>query len=168
MKYLTVPLESRHDRENFSCGKELLDQYFIRQAGQDVKRNLAACFVWPGETSGMIKGYYTLSSTSVSGNGIPINYRKKLPKSYTVVPAILLGRLAVDRQFQGQGIGRLLLVDALRRCVETSGSIGAFALVVDPLDDQARQFYAKYGFIALPDSGKMFLPMKTIKGLFAP
>ena len=166
MKYLTVPLESRHDRENFSCGKDLLDQYFSRQAGQDVKRNLAACFVWPGESSGSVKGYYTLSGTSVRGLAIPVDYRKKLPKSYSMIPAILLGRLAVDMEYQGQGLGRLMLVDALRRCVETSGSIGAYALVVDPLDDQARQFYAKYGFIALPDSGKMFLPMKTIRALF--
>lgn len=166
MKYLTVPLESRHERENFSCGKDLPDQYFIRQAGQDVKRNLAACFVWADESSGRVKGYYTLSSTSVRGLAIPVDYRKKLPKSYSMIPAILLGRLAFDMEYQGQGLGRLMLVDALRRCVETSGSIGAYALVVDPLDDHAKQFYAKFGFIALPDSGKMFLPMKTIRDLF--
>lgn len=166
MKYLTVPLESRHERENFSCGKDLLDQYLRHQASQDVKRNLAACFVWAEESSGMVRGYYTLSGTSVKGKLIPVNFRKKLPKSYSTVPAILLGRMAVDKKFQGQGLGKLLLVDALRRCVEASESIGAFALVVDPLDEQAKSFYARYGFIELPDSGKMFLPMKTIRKLF--
>ncbi len=166
MKYLTVPLASRHDRENFCCGKDLLDQYFQHQASQDVKRNLTACFVWEEESSAFIKGYYTLSGTSVTGKWIPVNYRKGLPKSYTVVPAILLGRMAIDQKFQAQGLGKLLLVDALRRCVEASASIGAFALAVDPLDEQAKRFYGRFGFIELPDSGKMFLPMKTIKSLF--
>jgi len=77
-----------------------------------------------------------------------------------------LGRLAIDKDFQGKGIGRILLIDALKRCFDTSVSIGAFAVIVDPLDNEAEMFYEKYGFVKLPDSGKMFLPMKTIKELF--
>ena len=79
---------------------------------------------------------------------------------------ILLGRLAVDYRFQGNGVGKLLLIDSLKRCHETSKSIGAFAVIVDPLDNNAERFYHKYGFIKLEDSGKMFLPMKTINQLF--
>lgn len=89
-----------------------------------------------------------------------------MPKSYLSLPTILLGRLAIDKSFQGQGLGKILLIDSLKRCLDTSDSIGAFAVIVDPLDQEAESFYEKYGFIKLPDSGKMFLPMRTIKELF--
>ncbi len=78
----------------------------------------------------------------------------------------LLGRLATDIKFQGKGIGKILLIDALTRCYEISKSIGSFAVIVDPLDNDAENFYSRYGFIKLPDSGKMFLTMMTIKSLF--
>jgi GNAT superfamily N-acetyltransferase len=98
---------------------------------------------------------------------IPESFRKNLPKSYLSIPTILLGRLAIDKEFQGKGIGKLLLIDSLRRCCDISESLGIFAVIVDPLDNEAETFYEKYGFIKLPDSGKMFLAMKTIKELFA-
>lgn len=78
----------------------------------------------------------------------------------------MLGRLAIDKNFRGKRIGKILLIDALKRCFGASNSIGAFAVIVDPLDKEAERFYKIYGFIKLPDSGKMFLPMKTIKELF--
>ncbi|MDH5382287.1 MAG: GNAT family N-acetyltransferase [Cyclobacteriaceae bacterium] len=166
MSYLTEPLDSRHNRNNFSCGKDLLDNYFLRQAKQDVKRKLSACFVLIDRETDRISGYYTLSSSSISNDLIPDSFKEKLPKSYLSIPTILLGRLAIDRDFQGKGIGKILLIDSLKRCFDTSDSIGAFAVIVDPLDKEAERFYKKYGFIKLPDSGKMFLPMKTIKELF--
>lgn len=166
MSYLTEPLDAKHNRENFSCGNDLLDNYFWRQAKQDVKRKLSACFVFIDKESNKVKGFYTLSSNSISNDLMPETFQRKLPKSYTSLPAILLGRLAIDRTFQRKGIGKLLLIDALKRCFETSDSIGAYAVIVDPLDDDAVKFYKKYGFIQLPGSGKMFLPMKTIIELF--
>ncbi len=166
MNYLTVPLESKHNRDNFSCGNNLLDNYFWRQVKQDVKRKLSACFVLTDKESNRIKGYYTLSGNSISNELIPDFFKKKLPKSYSAIPTILLGRLAIDKKFQGQGIGKILLIDSLKRCFEISDSIGAFAVIVDPLDNDAERFYNKFGFIKLPDSEKMFLPMKTIKKLF--
>lgn len=166
MSYLAEPLDSGHDRENFSCGQELLDNYFWRQAKQDVKRKLSACFVLVDKKTKKISGYYTLSSNSISHDLIPDSFKKKLPKSYLSIPVILLGRLAVDKGFQGKGIGKILLIDALKRCFDTSDSIGAFAVVVDPISKDAEKFYDKYGFIKLPDSGKMFIPMKTVKELF--
>ena len=166
MSYLTEPLDTKHRRDNFSCGKDLLDNYFWTQAKQDVKRKLSACFVLVDNETGKISGYYTLSSNSISNDLIPESFKKKLPKSYLSIPTVLLGRLAIDKGFQGKGIGKLLLIDSLKRCYDTSKSVGTFAVIVDPLDKEAERFYEKYGFINLPDSGKMFLPMKTIEELF--
>jgi GNAT superfamily N-acetyltransferase len=166
MRYLTEPLDSGHNKENFSCGKDLLDNYFWKQARQDVKRKLSACFVLVDKETNQISGYYTLSSNSISQSLMPESFKKKLPESYLSVPTILLGRLAIDKNYQGKGIGKTLLIDSLKRCFDTSDTLGAFAVIVDPLDIEAERFYDKYGFIKLPDSKKMFLPMKTIKDLF--
>jgi GNAT superfamily N-acetyltransferase len=167
MSYITVSLDlSKHDRATFLCGKSLLDNYFQKQASQDVKRNLSACFVLIDKNTDEISGYYTLSTNSIPQDQIPEIFKKKLPPSYMSIPTILLGRLAISLKYQRKGFGQLLLVDALKRCFDTSESIGAYAVVVDPLDFEAAQFYDKYGFIKLPDSGKLFLPITTIKVLF--
>jgi predicted N-acetyltransferase YhbS len=97
---------------------------------------------------------------------IPDSISKKLPNSYDSIPTTLLGRLAVDTKYKGQGVGEALLVDALRRSNYTSESVGSFAVIVDPFDEGADRFYKKYGFIQLPDSGKMFIPMKSVQLLF--
>jgi len=166
MKAFSEPLNSAHIKADFSCGKELLDRYLHEQAGQDIKRKLAACFVVQDEANNLIKGYYTLSNSSIPLDGIPGELQKKLPRTYKAIPATLLGRLAVDKRYHGQALGKLLLIDALKRSSEMSEAIGSFAVVVDPLDPDAERFYKKYGFIKLPDSGKMFLPMRTINQLF--
>jgi GNAT superfamily N-acetyltransferase len=166
MEYLTVPLNSSHNKKDFKCGKELLDNYLHYQANQDIKRSLSACFVFADEENN-VKGYYTLSNAGIQRELLPDDIKNKLPKSYNNLPATLLGRLAVDRSFVRQGIGELLLMDALKRSYNTSvNSIASMAVIVDPLDQEAVRFYKKYGFILLPDSGKMFLPMKTISELF--
>lgn len=166
MNELTESLNSNHRKKEFSCGKKMLDSYLQKQANQDIKRKLSACFVLNDEETNLLKGYYTLANNSIPQNLIPTEFQKKLPKSYISIPTTLLGRLAIDNRFQGKGIGKLLLIDALKRSYEISKSIGSFAVIVDPLDKDAEFFYAKYGFIILPDSGKMFLPMNTIKTLF--
>ena len=166
MSQISEPLNSTHKKSDFSCGKEMLDTYIQKQANQDVKRKLSACFVINETETNLIKGYYTLSNNSVASEFSPEQIRKKLPRSYETIPTTLLGRLAIDDRFQGQGIGKLILIDALKRSYEISKTIGSFAVVVDPIDQEAENFYNKYGFIKLPDSGKMFLPMKTISQLF--
>ncbi len=166
MNQITENLNSGHRKNEFSCGKEMLDNYLYRQAKQDIKRKLSACFVINDQETNLLKGYYTLANNSIPQETIPKQVQKKLPKSYSSIPTTLLGRLAIDNRFQGKGIGKLLLIDALKRSYEISKSIGSFAVVVDPLDEDAENFYGKYGFIKLPDSGKMFLPMNTIKELF--
>lgn len=166
MKHLTVQLSSKHKKSEFTCGVAMLDDYLHKQANQDIKRKLTACFVLLDESNDLLKGYYTLSNNSIPKNKIPTDFQKKLPKSYTSIPTTLLGRLAVDERYKGQGLGKLLLVDALRRSYEISDSVGSYAVIVNPIDQNAVEFYAKYGFMLLPGSGKMFLPIQTIKSLF--
>lgn len=166
MGQISEPLNSKHKKSNFSCGKEILDNYIQKQANQDIKRKLSVCFVIKETETDLIKGYYTLSNNSIPLELVPNEIRNKLLGSYKVIPTILIGRLAIDKKFQGQGIGKLILVDALKRSYEISKTIGSFAVVVDPIDQDAEKFYKKYEFIKLPDSKKMFLPMKTIGQLF--
>jgi GNAT superfamily N-acetyltransferase len=166
MSQISEPLNSTHNKSEFSCGKEMLNRYLHLQANQDVKRKLSVCFVVNDIESKLIKGYYTLSNNSIPLALIPEQIQNKIPKSYTSIPATLLGRLAIDNRYKGQGLGKLMLIDALKRCYELSKSVGSFAVIVDPLDSDAENFYNKYGFIKLPESGKMFLSMKTISQLF--
>jgi len=166
MNQISEPLNSTHKKSDFSCGKEMLGKYLHRQANQDIKRKLTACFVVKEKHTELIKGYYTLSNNSIPLEDIQDNIRNKMPKSYTSIPTTLLGRLAIDNKFKGQGLGKLILIDALKRSFELSKIIGSFAVIVDPIDEDAERFYDKYGFLKLPDSKKMFLPMKTIGQLF--
>lgn len=159
-------LSKKHRKETFACGKELLDRYIHHQASQDMKRKLSACFVWEDAETTLIKGYYTLSNHTIALDTIPEKWRKKLPQSYVSIPTTLLGRLAVDKRFQGKGIGQTLLVDALKRSYEIAKEVGSFAVIVDPLDTETEAFYQKFGFIKLPDSGKMFMAMQTLQKLF--
>ncbi len=161
-RYLTEPLNPEHRRADFTCGIPSLDNYIQKQVGQDIKRKLAACFVLSNEKN-EIKGYYTLSNAGITREQIPEKIRKKLPRAYYSLPVTLLGRLAVDERYKGQGLGKLLLIDSLKRAFEASGVIGSMTVVVDPIDTEAVSFYQRFGFIQLPDSGKMFLPMKTIE-----
>lgn len=166
MNYLTEPLNSSHKKKDFNCGKPLLDDYLYKQAKQDIKRRLSACLILAANDN-KVKGYYTLSSTSIARELLPEDIVKKLPPTYNNLPATLLGRLAIDNSFKGQRFGELILMDALKRSYDTSlSSIGSMAIIVDPIDDEAVKFYKKYGFILLPDSGKMFISMETISGLF--
>lgn len=161
-----VPLQNAHKKKDFKCGKPLLDNYLHRQAKQDVKRKLAVCFVLL-DAEDVVKGYYTLSSAGIPAKDIPVDISKKLPNSYTQLPVTLMGRLAIDISVAGHGYGKLLLIDALKKSYEVSKtSIGSLAVVVDPIDADAVRFYEKYGFVLLPDSGQMFLGMKTVGELF--
>jgi GNAT superfamily N-acetyltransferase len=160
-------LDKKHNRDDFDCGKELLNNYLKNQEEQDIKRKLSACFVLAESTPNQIQGYYTLSNNSIPLSSFPEHIQKKLPRSYISIPTTLLGRLAIDTKYQGKGIGKILLIDALKRSYEISQEIGSFAVVVDPIDEEAEKFYEKYDFIKLPDSGKMFISMKTLTQLFA-
>ena len=157
------PLNPSLNKKDFSCGKRMLDNYLHLQASQDVKRKL--CVVFAMFEAKTIKGYYTLSNASVPAEMMPESLRKKMPKSYEALPVTLLGRLAVDAKFKGEGLGGILLVDALKRSYDSSRILGSIGVIVDPLDSEALAFYEKFGFILLPGSGKMFLPMADIAKL---
>jgi predicted GNAT family N-acyltransferase len=159
-------LDKTHNRKDFDCGKELLNNYLKNQAGQDIKRKLSACFVLVEKETDCIQGYYTLSNNSIPLSCFPEPIKRKLPQSYESIPTTLLGRLGIDRNFKGKGLGKILLIDALRRSYEILKEIGSYAVVVDPIDREAELFYEKYGFIKLPDSGKMFIAIRTLKELF--
>jgi predicted GNAT family N-acyltransferase len=159
-------LDKKHNRKDFDCGKELLNNYLKVQAGQDFKRKLSACFVLVDKETDCIQGYYTLSNNSIPLSCFPEPIKRKLPQSYESIPTTLLGRLAIDRKFKGKGLGKILIIDALRRSYEISKEIGSFAVVVDPIDREAELFYERYDFIKLPDSKKMFITIKTLKELF--
>ena len=164
--YLTVPLDTKHKKSEFTCGNTYLDNYIQKQAKQDVKRKLSACFVMSNEEDNEIRGFYTLSNAGIPREVIPEEIKKKLPRAYESLPVTLLGRLAISEKYKGQGLGKLLLIDALKRSFEVSKVIGSMAVIVDPIDGNAIKFYDRFGFISLPDSEKMFLSMKTIEELF--
>jgi len=166
-EWIIEPLRDGHNRGDFSCGNASLDRYLKEQAGQDLRRNCAMPFVLLSDRPGTrILGYYTLSSYGIDVGDLPVEVVKKLPR-YPLVPATLLGRLAVDRSFQAQGIGEFLLMDALRRALIQSAEIAAAAVVVDAIDAGAIKFYRHFGFVAFPAiADRLFLPMKAVASLF--
>lgn len=156
-------LGPHHDRSRFDSGVEPLDRYLRTQAGQDARKNMAAPFVLV-LPNGTIGGYYTLSATSVTLAELPAQVAKKLPR-YPLVPATLLGRLAVDRRHQGRGYGRFLLADALHRAVRSE--IASFAIIVDAKDESARRFYERESFLPFPDRPmKLFRSTADVAALF--
>ena len=151
------PLGGDHDRARFVSGSDALDRYFREQASQDIKRRIVTCFVALSTTTKDIVGYYTLTATSIALNVLAPEIVKKLPR-YPVVPAVLLGRLAVAHDHQGRGLGGVLLADALKRT--SRAEFGVFAMVVDAKDDTAQHFYEHYGFTLLPgENRRLFLPI---------
>ena len=153
-----APLDTAHDRALFTSGSESLDRYLREQVTQDIRRRVAACFVALADGQ-RIAGYYTLASASLLLADLPAATARKLPR-YPTVPAVRMGRLAVDQAFKGQGLGGALLADALDRAARSG--IAAHALMVDAKDEAAAGFYRHHGFIALPDSPlTLFLPLAT-------
>ncbi|QHJ00423.1 GNAT family N-acetyltransferase [Xylophilus rhododendri] len=147
------------DRSRFDSGTPALDRYLKEQVSQDIRRRVAACFVALTD-EGRIAGYYTLAAASVPLPDLPEALRRKLPR-YPSVPAIRMGRLAVDVAFKGQGLGGALLVNALHRAAGIE--VGAVVLIVDAKDEQAAAFYLHHGFIAITASPlTLFLPLASV------
>ena len=159
--FRVVPIDQAHDRSTFNSGSEPLDSYFRERVTQDVRRRVTACFVALSR-DGRIAGYYTLASSSVYLGDLPAKLSKKLPR-YPSVPAVRMGRLAVDQAFKGQGLGGALLADALTRVIRSE--IAAYALVVDAKDNTAADFYRHHGFLeTTSDPLTLFLPLATVPG----
>jgi len=145
------PLSGDHDRSQFESGSVPLDRYFREQASQDIKRRIASCFVAVSVASKELAGYYTLAAASIALTDLAPEIVRKLPR-YPVVPAALLGRLAVARKYQGKGLGGVLLGNALLRAARAE--LGIFAMLVDAKDEAAQRFYEHYGFALLPGTDR--------------
>ncbi len=159
-----VLLDEQHDRSSFTCGVESLDRYLRTQAGQDVRRKANAVFVLSGiDAPPRILGYYTLCAMALAQGDVPEAAQKHVPR-YPLVSATLIGRLAVAAAFHGRGLGAILLADALRRAFESANTVGSSMVVVDALDEAAAGFYAAHGFVRLPDSPRLVLPMRLAGG----
>jgi GNAT superfamily N-acetyltransferase len=158
----------RHDRAAFSCGVESLDRYLKTQASQDLRRKANGVFVLiEAPAPAKILGYYTLCAMALSQGEVPEAARKHVPR-YPLVSATLIGRLAVAKERQGRRLGAVLLADALRRADSSAGTVGSSMVGVDALDERAVNFYAAHGFVRLPDSLRLVLPMLSVAEMTKP
>ncbi len=163
-RYVIEQLD-KHDREEFSCGIAELDRYLQIQASQDIKKNMSVTYVLTEKGNDGILGYYSLSTIGIFPGELPNYVIKKLPK-YPMLPGVLLGRLAVDERYKGNGLGSFLLVDALRRSIAVSKQIGIVAVIVEAKNEAAIKFYSHFGFLIFPENKfRLFIPLNTLKKL---
>jgi GNAT superfamily N-acetyltransferase len=166
--WVVEPLGPQHRRDQFACGVTALDRYLQTLASQDIRRNVAAVYVLrrPDETE--VLGYYTLSAFALERDELPDDARRKLP-AHERLPALLLGRLAIDQRLRGAGWGGWLLADALGRCLSVSEQIGAVFVIVHASDDSVLPFYQRFGFEPLLDHPwHLYLPLVTVRQLAPP
>lgn len=158
--FVIEALDRTHDRKNFDCGVPALNRYLAEQAGQDIRRRAAACYIAKGSGQSRIAGYYTLSAGDVALGAMPQELAAKLPR-YPAVPVARVGRLAVASAYQGKKLGAALLWDAAARAFRSEMAV--FGLAVDAKDDRAAEFYRHLGFIVLENSPRfLLLPLETI------
>lgn len=158
---LTIePLDKQHDRAAFCCGQPELDAWFHQRAGQDDRRNVARVFVAVDSELGMV-GFYSLGAFTLALPDLPEDVARKLPR-YDAIPAALIGRLARDERVRGQGMGDLLLTDAIKRILGAGRTLAVFAIVVDAKDEAAARFYQAFGFRPFPSQpNRLFLLTST-------
>ena len=159
-EFLVEPLRKEHQRSDFDCGIESLNLFLKNYARQNDHRGLSRTFVAVRSGEDAVHGYYSLSFGSVSFEHVPEN----LPRY--PIPTAHIGRLAVDQESQGEGLGEFLLIDALRRITALAEELGIFAVELHAINDRAKSFYIRYGFAELADDPyHVYLPMKTIERL---
>ena len=158
-------LNPTHDRKAFACGVPSLDTYLHRFAGQNERVGLSQHFVGvdPQHPTAVL-GYYALSAGSIAFDALPASASKRLPRY--PIPVAHLGRLAVATTAQGRRVGETLLIDALSRVSRVAEEVGVHAIEVQAVDDDARGFYRRYGFVDLPDQqNRLYLPMSVVQKL---
>lgn len=158
MEYNIRPLDACVDTANFQCGTEPLNDYIRRYASQDVRKNVSRVFIaTPENDSKKLAGFFTLSAGSVSCSSLPTTLARKLPRY--PVPVAVLGRLAVDNESQGQGLGSILLADACQKVSRASSVLAVVGIIVDAKDEKSISFYEYFGFIPLPGKpNRLLLP----------
>ena len=145
-----LPLTGNHDRQGFDCGRQELNDWLRQVARQHQDKGLSRTFVATlDDAPNCICGYYALTLAELENRNLPEAWRKKMPRR---IPGVKLGRLAVDKKFQGKGLGDLLLVDALTRAQRIYQEAGGIGLFVDAIDEQAAGYYKRFGFEAMPDN----------------
>jgi predicted N-acetyltransferase YhbS len=155
------PLSVAHDRNDFSCGVDVLDRYLRQQAGQDVRRHVANCFVATESGTGKVAAYYTFAAAAVATGHLPPDLTRRLPR-YDALPAALIGRLAVDLRYARKGLGTALVFDALERALKADPAV--FVLLVDAKDESVAEFYRRCEFRPLAKSPpSLYLPIETVR-----
>lgn len=152
----------QHQRTTFSCGHQTLDEFLSRHARQNDAAGLGRTYVATEQEDLVVRGYYTLAAASVAFREMPQDVTRLLPRY--PVPVVLIARLAVDTSQQGRGLGKHLLLDAMRRSLTIADQLGVFAVAVEAKDDQARAFYSRYGFRSLTKNRMhLFMQVNTIR-----
>ena len=156
-----VPITADHELSDFDSGELSLDEWLKKRALKNQVNGASRCFVLCiGAT---VIGYYSLSAGAISHEAAPKPMRRNMPDP---LPVLLLGRLAVDRRYHNQGLGKSLLRDAMIRAVNVAGDTGVFALLVHSLSDQARRFYLSRGFVESPlQPMTLFMTLKTVRSI---
>lgn len=163
MTYCIRPLDAFINAAEFQCGSEPLNDYIRRYASQDVRRNISRVFIaTPENDPRQLSGFFTLSAGSVSCSSLPASLARKLPRY--PVPVALIGRLGVDKKFQGKGLGSILLADACQKVSQASTVLAVAGIIIDAKDDDAISFYKHFGFIPLQgQAGRMLLPASVFQ-----
>jgi len=162
MKWLFLPLDGSVDKDNFDCGVLELNEYLKKYARQNHRKGVATTFVAIANMENRnVVAYYSVSMAEIQRDLLPENYRRGLP-GYPL-PAMRIGKLAVNSSVQGQGVGKALLMECFKKAVSLSSEIGIFAITVDAFNDEAKAFYLKYGFIPLEGNLlSLFIPMRIV------
>ena len=156
-------LAKTHDRDGFDCGSEPLNLFLKQTARQHAERGISRTFVLVDEaavTPKPIVGFFSLNICQIKAESLTPQEAKKLPRD---VAGVRLGRLAVAKTYQRQGIGKTLLVAAMGKFIEIFNSAGGIGLFVDAKDQDAKRYYEQFGFVSLPSNElELFLPVRTI------
>lgn len=155
-------LEKRHNRKGFDCGSEPLNQYLAQTARQHTERGISRTYVLVEDFAPeRIIAYFTLNLCQLRAEELPPQYAGSLPRQ---VPGIKLGRLAVIKERQKQGIGEILLVSAMKMVLEVFETAGGIGLFVDAKDEKAKDYYVRFGFVPFPSNPmQLFLPLESIR-----
>jgi len=156
-------LAKTHDRDGFDCGSEPLNLFLKQTARQHAERGISRTFVLVDEAATPPKpivGFFSLNICQIKAESLTPQEAKKLPRD---VAGVRLGRLAVAKTYQRQGIGKTLLVAAMGKFIEIFNSAGGIGLFVDAKDQDAKRYYEQFGFVSLPSNElELFLPVRTI------
>ncbi|TAN49452.1 MAG: GNAT family N-acetyltransferase [Methylococcaceae bacterium] len=158
-----VPITAGHELADFDSGELFLNEWLKKRAIKNHASGASRCFVLCIGAS--VMGYYSLSAGAINHEAAPKTMRRNMPNP---LPVLLLGRLAIDRRYQHQGLGRALLRDAMMRAVGVADDVGVFALLVHALSDQAKRFYLSHGFVESPlQPMTLLITIETVRSILA-